>query len=169
MAKVSANRVPLITLVAAFCSHATVVHCIITDSRTGSPLDSVKVVFSFNDEPQSPVYTDSSGSFFSQAPFNGRTSVQLTLSKNGFGEKVMNYGTHLNIPDTITISTALVPSSLAVVNLLPGTRRVAIGNDAGPSYTANGRLKTIVLDKGIFGILQSRYRKEERKEIEVFE
>lgn len=154
MKNATINRLAFIAFVVAFASHATVVHCIITDSKTGSPIDSVKAVFSFNYQPQQPVYTDSTGSFFTQAPFDGLTNIQLTLSRPRYGEKVMNYGSHMTVPDTFTISTTLVQSSLAAVQWLPNQQRVAMGNGAGPSYNVNGRRASNVLGEGISGTRQ---------------
>lgn len=154
---VTINRLAFIAFVVAFATHATEVHCIITDSKTGSPIDSVKAVFSFNYQPQQPVYTDSTGSFFTQAPFDGLTNVQLTLSKPGYGDKTMNYGSHMTVPDTFTVSTTLVQSSLAVVQWLPGQQRVAMGNGACSSYNVNGRRASSVLGKGISGTKQGEF------------
>ncbi|HEX2937733.1 MAG TPA: hypothetical protein VHO66_02330 [Ruminiclostridium sp.] len=135
----SIHRVAFIALIVALSSHAAVVRCIITDSKTGSPVDSVKAVFSFNYQPQLPVYTDSAGILFTQALFDGVTHVQLFLSKDGYDGKTMSFGNNMTVTDTFTISTTLVQSSTAVVKWTPGPRWVAMGNGAGASFTLNGR------------------------------
>jgi hypothetical protein len=99
----------LLIIATALYASATVFTCIVTDSATGQPVDSVKAVLTYNFmEVQQPVYTDSSGTFTTMAPFDGVTNVQLALSKQGYCDKNMDFGHSMRVTGTYTQNVRMV-------------------------------------------------------------
>jgi hypothetical protein len=136
----------IITLIASVVN-ATEFICTVTDSA-GLPIDSVKAVFTFDYQVQPPVYTDSSGRFSTTAPFDGKTSIQLVLSKNGYRENKMDFGSRIQATNTFIMKTSMFRLVDAIVTFRSeGFRRVTLkpsggvqnGNDAVTAFTLDGR------------------------------